>query len=113
LIEQNLRSLGITDRYKILQDDLAGIIWRLQREHFVADVAFLDPPYRMQQSYESTLLALAGSSLIWAMSLVVAEHEKKFDPGGEFGALRRVRKLAQGNANLSFYRIGGVRDINP
>jgi len=33
--------------------------------------------------YERTLLALADSSLVWAMSLVIAEHEKKFDPGAE------------------------------
>jgi 16S rRNA (guanine966-N2)-methyltransferase len=112
LIEQNLHNLGITEGYRILKDDLAGIIWRLQREHFVADVVFLDPPYRMQQSYAATLLALAASSLVWAMSLVVAEHEKKFDPGAEFGALRRVRKLTQGNSTLSFYRIGGLPDLN-
>src|SRR5271170_5699728 len=44
LIEQNLQSLEIVEGYRILNGDLAGIIWRLQREHMVADVAFLDPP---------------------------------------------------------------------
>lgn len=112
LIEQNLQSLGIVEGYKILRDDLAGVIWRLQREHFAADVVFLDPPYRMQQAYEVTLTALAESSLVWAMSVVIAEHEKKFDPGDEFGSLRRIRKLSQGNTVLSFYRIGGLADLN-
>jgi 16S rRNA (guanine966-N2)-methyltransferase len=86
---------------------LPGVLWRLQREHVAADVVFLDPPYRMQEAYQQTLVALADSSLVWAMSLVIAEHEKKFDPGGEFGSLRRTRTLVQGNAALSFYRIGG------
>lgn len=112
LIEQNLQSLGIAEGYKILRDDLAGIVWRLQREHFVADVVFLDPPYRMRHSYEETLTVLAGSSLVWAMSLVIAEHEKSFDLGDEFGPLRRIRKLTQGRTSLSFYRIGGLRDLN-
>ena len=112
LIEQNLQSLGIADGYKILKDDLAGVIWRLQREHFAADVVFLDPPYRLQYSYEETLTALADSSLVWAMSLVIAEHEKKFDPGDKFGSLQRIRRLAQGNSVLSFYRIGGQPDLN-
>jgi 16S rRNA (guanine966-N2)-methyltransferase len=112
LIEQNLHSLGIVDGYKILRDDLSGVIWRLQREHFAADVVFLDPPYRMRHAYEETLTALADSSLVWAMSLVVAEHEKKFDPGDEFGSLGRIRKLAQGNAALSFYRIGGRPELS-
>jgi 16S rRNA (guanine966-N2)-methyltransferase len=112
LIEQNLQSLGIEEGYKILRDDLTGVVWRLQREHFVADVVFLDPPYRMRHSYEETLTVLAGSSLVWAMSLVIAEHEKTFDLGDEFGALRRTRKLMQGNTALSFYRIGGLPDLN-
>jgi 16S rRNA (guanine966-N2)-methyltransferase len=112
LIEQNLQSLGIEEGYKILRDDLTGVVWRLQREHFVADVVFLDPPYRMRHSYEETLTVLAGSSLVWAMSLVIAEHEKTFDLGDEFGALRKVRKLTQGNTALSFYRIGGLPDLN-
>jgi 16S rRNA (guanine966-N2)-methyltransferase len=111
LIEQNLHSLGIVEGYKILQDDLSKIFWRLQREHVAADVVFLDPPYRMQHAYEETLNALSESSLVWAMSLVVAEHEKTFDPGEEFGSLRRIRKLVQGNNALSFYRIGGQKDL--
>ena len=112
LIEQNLQSLGIVQGYKILRDDLLGVLWRLCREHVHADVVFLDPPYRMQHSYEETLTALSDSSLVWAMSLVVAEHEKTFDPGDEFGSLRRIRKLVQGNAALSFYRIGGQPDLS-
>jgi 16S rRNA (guanine966-N2)-methyltransferase len=112
LIEQNLHSLGITEGYKILQDDLSGVIWRLQRQHFAADVVFLDPPYRLQQAYEVSLTALAESSVVWAMSLVIAEHQKKFHLGDEFGSLRRVRKLTQGSSTLSFYRIGGLADLN-
>ena len=112
LIEQNLHSLGIVEGYKILQDDLLRILWRLHREHVAADVVFLDPPYRMKHAYEETLTALADSSLVWAMTLVIAEHEKTFDPGDEFGALRRIRKLVQGNNALSFYRIGGQPDLS-
>jgi len=112
LIEHNLQSMAITDKYKILQDDLPGVLWRLKRQHVAADVVFLDPPYRMQQVYKESLMALADSSVVWAMSLVVVEHEKKFDPGAEFASLRRVRKLVQGNSALSFYRIGGQPDLN-
>jgi 16S rRNA (guanine966-N2)-methyltransferase len=112
LIERNLQSLGIVEGYKILRDDLLRILWRLHRQHVHADVVFLDPPYRMQNAYEETLIALADSSLVWAMTLVIAEHEKTFDPGEEFGSLRRIRKLVQGNNALSFYRIGGQPDLS-
>lgn len=112
LIERNLKSLEIVEGYKILRDDLAGILWHLKREHVVADVVFLDPPYRMREAYKQALTALADSSLVWAMSLVVAEHEKQFDLADEFGSLRRIRKLVQGNNALSFFRIGGSPDLN-
>jgi 16S rRNA (guanine(966)-N(2))-methyltransferase RsmD len=112
LIEQNLQSLRIGEGFRILRDDLLQALWRLHREHVAADVVFLDPPYRMQYAYEETLKALADSSLVWAMTLVIAEHEKTFDPGEEFGSLRRIRKLVQGNNALSFYRIGGQPDLS-
>jgi 16S rRNA (guanine966-N2)-methyltransferase len=111
LIALNLQSLGINEGYKILGDDLPGVLWRLQREHVVGDVVFLDPPYRMQDAYQQTLTALADSTVVWAMSLVIAEHEKNFDPGDEFGPLRRTRKLVQASTALSFYRIGGRPDL--
>jgi 16S rRNA (guanine966-N2)-methyltransferase len=112
LIERNLQSLGIAEGYKILRDDLAGVVWRLHRAHFIADVVFLDPPYSMRNSYQETLTVLADSSLVWAMSLVVAEHDKKYDPGDVYGPLQRIRTLTQGNTSLSFYKIGGPVDLN-
>jgi 16S rRNA (guanine966-N2)-methyltransferase len=112
LIERNLQSLGISEGYKILRDDLAGVVWRLHRAHFIADVVFLDPPYSMRNSYQETLTVLADSSLVWAMSLVVAEHDKKYDPGDVYGPLQRIRTLTQGNTSLSFYKIGGPVDLN-
>jgi 16S rRNA (guanine966-N2)-methyltransferase len=112
LIEQNLQRLGISDGYQILRDELSGTLWRMKREHIAADVIFLDPPYRMRDAYGQTLKELAESSVVWAMTLVIAEHEKKFDPGKEFGPLHRIRQLVQGDAALSFYRIGGQPDLS-
>jgi 16S rRNA (guanine966-N2)-methyltransferase len=111
VILENLRSLGITSGFKLLQDKLPHAFWRMAREHVAADVIFIDPPYQMQDAYRETLRALAESPAVWAMSMVIAEHEKKFDPGEEFGELRRFRKLAQGSAALSFYRRARATDL--
>jgi 16S rRNA (guanine(966)-N(2))-methyltransferase RsmD len=111
LIRGNLDSLGIVQGFQIWQEDLLRAFWRMERRHVVADVAFIDPPYRLPDAYSHTLRALADSSLIWAMSVVIAEHDKKFDPGEEFGLLRRFRLLEQGSAALSFYRLGNVGDV--
>jgi 16S rRNA (guanine966-N2)-methyltransferase len=111
LIRKNLDGLEINTGARILQDDLPKAFWRMQREHVAADVAFLDPPYKMTNAYGDTMRALADSSLVWAMSIVIAEHEKKFDPGDECGQLRRFRRLVQGDAALSFYRMAAGTDL--
>jgi 16S rRNA (guanine966-N2)-methyltransferase len=111
VIRGNLASLGISDGFKLLQEDLPRAFWRMERQHVAADVVFIDPPYRMKDAYTETLRALVDSSLVWAMSVVIAEHEKQFDPGEEFGPLRRFRKLVQGSAALSFYRMGSAGDL--
>lgn len=110
-IRHNLQSLGISSGTRIIQEPLPRAFWRMERQRVAADVVFLDPPYRMRAAYTETLHSLADSSLIWAMSIVIAEHEKKFDPGEEFGPLRRFRLLAQGSAALSFYRMGSAGDL--
>lgn len=111
LIGKNLESLGIDSGFTILREEMKRAFWRMERAHVAADVVFLDPPYAMKDAYGETLRALAESSLIWAVSVVIAEHEKKFDPGEEFASLRRFRRLEQGDAALSFYRMGPSADI--
>ena len=105
MIRKNLHSLGIVQSFQIHEEQLPRAFWRMEREHVTADVVFLDPPYRLKGAYANTLRELADSSLVWPISLVIAEHEKQFDPGEDFGALRRFRLLVQGSAALSFYRL--------
>ena len=69
------------------------------------DYVFLDPPYRRRQAYEETLGLLSQSRLLRPASVVIAEHEQKFDPGERFGALQRCRLLQQGDVALTFYRL--------
>ncbi len=105
IIRKNLADLGIKHGYGVFQEELKKAVWRMERQKVAADVVFLDPPYRMAHAYTDTIGALANSSLIWAMSVVIAEHEKRYDPGESFGALKRFRHIVQGSAALSFYRL--------
>ena len=109
-IRKNLQSLRIADHFHIVQQDLPQAVRRLERDGVVADVVFMDPPYRLEDLYAQTLRALAASSLLRATSVVIAEHERKFDPGEEFASLRRVRQLVQGSTALSFYRLGSLSE---
>jgi 16S rRNA (guanine(966)-N(2))-methyltransferase RsmD len=102
-IRQNLRTLGITEGFQILQQDSASAIAQLEHQQIAPNYIFLDPPYSLQEAYVATLKTLADSTLT-AHALVIAEHEKRFHPGEGFTDLQRTRKLLQGDAGLSFYR---------
>jgi 16S rRNA (guanine966-N2)-methyltransferase len=105
LIRRNLQSLEITAGFHLLIDEAHRALRRFQRQETAAHVVFMDPPYRIADAYTKTLAAISDSPVIGANSLVIAEHEKRFDPGVEFGRLRRYRVLPQGSAALSFYRL--------
>jgi 16S rRNA (guanine966-N2)-methyltransferase len=104
LIAANLKSLGITRGFQIVKAEAGKALRQLEATAGIADFVFLDPPYSMQEEYAKTLAALAESKLLGNRSIVIAEHEKRFDPAGIFGELQRYRKLVQGDAALSFYR---------
>jgi 16S rRNA (guanine(966)-N(2))-methyltransferase RsmD len=103
LIRENLEALGIREGFEIVRGDVMTAVkgWGARG---AADVVFLDPPYAKQKAYAETLAALAESPMVGAETLVIAEHDKRFDPGESFGELRRLRELKQGDAGLSFYR---------
>lgn len=104
LIAANLKSLGISSGYRIVNSETGKTlrVWDSAGVH--ADYVFLDPPYRLRDEYAKTLNVLADSKIVRASSTVIAEHEKRFDPGEIFARLQRYRRLDQGDAALSFYR---------
>ena len=104
LIKQNLASLGIETGFKILKQDSSRALSGMELGGAAADFVFLDPPYDMKEAYRQTLRTLSQSRLLKPESIVIAEHQKMFDPGEAFDSLRRYRKLVQGDAALSFYR---------
>ena len=102
-IRKNLAGLEIEEGFEVLERDAVAAIRLLEAQGVVCDFCFLDPPYRQMADYERTLGLLAGSHMLQPQSVVIAEHDKHFDPGESFGRLHRRRKLQQGDAVLSFY----------
>jgi 16S rRNA (guanine966-N2)-methyltransferase len=102
-IRKNLHSLGIEDGFEVIEREAATALRMLDSQAVVYDFCFLDPPYRKMGDYEQVLGFLSQSRLIRPETQVIAEHDKHFDPGNEFGSLRRHRVLRQGDAVLSFY----------
>ena len=105
-IRENLRLLKIEEGFEVIEREAGQALRLLDSQMVVCEFCFLDPPYRNQEAYEETLGFLSQSQLLRTTSTVVAEHDKRFDPGERFGALQRFRTLTQGDATLSFYRLG-------
>jgi len=105
LIKRNLASLRIGGGFQILKQDSIRALRALELSGTNADFVFLDPPYDMEGAYRQTLQTLSKSQVLKPESIVIAEHQKKFDPRESFEALVRYRKLEQGDAALSFYRL--------
>jgi len=104
VIRENLENLGITEDVEVLDVSADEALITLERRGIEFDICFLDPPYQMQGIYEQTLRLLASGSVLKEGAVVVAEHDKRFDPGDGYGKLARYRKLEQGESSLSFYR---------
>jgi len=100
-----LGALGIDSGFEVHEREVSKALPLLESTGVVCDFCFLDPPYRRRGSYGQVLGYLSQSLLLQPASVVAAEHEKKFDPGERFGALLRYRRLDQGDASLSFYRL--------
>lgn len=102
-IRKNLHSLGMEEGFEVIEREAATALRMLDSQALVYDFCFLDPPYRKMGDYEQILGFLSQSQLLHPETQVIAEHDKHFDPGNEFGSLRRHRALRQGDAVLSFY----------
>jgi len=103
-IRDNLAGLEIEESFEIIEREVPVALRMLDSQAVSCDFCFLDPPYRKMGDYEQALGFLSQSRLLSPTSVVIAEHDKHFDPGDAFGALRRQRTLQQGDAVLSFYR---------
>jgi len=108
LIKENLSSLGISTGFQILKQDSIRTLRGLESGGTAADFIFLDPPYEMEEAYRQALETISKSSVLKDESIVIAEHQKKFEPGEASGSLRRYRKLVQGDGVLSFYRLASA-----
>ncbi len=106
VIRANLQSLGIEEGFQVIEREADSGLRLLDSQAVVCDFCFLDPPYQEEELYEAVLGFLSQSPLLRPESIVIAEHDKHYDPGATFGALQRYRELKQGDAVLSFYRLG-------
>ncbi len=112
VLRRNLATLGVNAvglndapvSGEVAERDAAEALRQWERAGVRFHVCFLDPPYRSHGAYGEVLRTIARGKLLREGGIVVAEHDKRFDPGEDEGNLRRYRLLKQGDSALSFYR---------
>lgn len=115
VLRRNLERLGIGSGSVICAESVAAFLRSAAKANSTSkpgelakpgryDIVFLDPPYDAAQEYATTLGWLGEMRGILASgALVIAEHRRKQSLGDQYGGLKRVRLLEQGDAALSFY----------
>ena len=103
-IAKNIAALGIGDEFMFLQADVASGLCTLAAQQPRFDLVVLDPPYREHGAYEQSFRLIADLGLSAEGAILIAEHEKYFDPGNQLANFQRYRVLKQGDAVLSFFR---------
>lgn len=110
-IRENLAALKIQSGFRIEGISVAAALLRLAAlgTESQCGTIFLDPPYDAEGAYADTLTRIGANtdSLLTADGIVVAEHHRSLVLRDGYGSLQRYRVLEQGEARLSFFRVGG------
>jgi 16S rRNA (guanine(966)-N(2))-methyltransferase RsmD len=97
VIHENLRSRDLERRATVV---LGKVVFELARHR--GDIAFLDPPYELQEEYPLAMEALVSDP----PPLVIIQHSRRLELALHYGPLLRVRLVRQGDNALSFYSPG-------
>jgi 16S rRNA (guanine966-N2)-methyltransferase len=94
VLRENLLSLNLLGSSSIVAGKAAAVL----AQH-PGGIVFLDPPYDREREYSACLETLGATP----PPLVIAQHASRLDLAQEWGRLRRVRLLKQGDNSLSFF----------
>lgn len=95
ILRDNLRTLGITDEATVVRGSAALLL-----HNHPCEIAFLDPPYDEVDEYELSLSALAATEV----QLVIAQHPSRMVLDEDYGRLKKLRVVKQGDNSLTFYQ---------
>ncbi|HWR53234.1 MAG TPA: 16S rRNA (guanine(966)-N(2))-methyltransferase RsmD [Bryobacteraceae bacterium] len=93
IIRRNLKALGLETRAEVITGKVLTALPR-----FTPDIAFLDPPYELEDEYSEALGVLGGA----APSLVIVQHSTRMKLRPDYGTLHVSRTVRQGDNVLTF-----------
>ena len=94
VLRENLRALGIAAEATVVRGSAAVLL-----PNYLADIAFIDPPYEQTHEYAASLIALASTRC----ALAIAQHSSRLVLEDRYGDLFKTRIVKQGDNSLTFY----------
>ncbi len=97
VIRENIATLGVQVQVSVVRGQASVLL-----PNYPATIAFIDPPYNLENEYGASINALAGTDC----PLVIAQHTSRVTLAESYGSLKKYRVLKQGDNSLSFFSPG-------
>ena len=101
-----LASGRVEGTWELKTGDVSEQLVRLAHDGLVADLVFLDPPYKGEEGKKS-LNAVASCVMLAASGLLCIEHARRDEPSERIGPLALMKRHRYGETVLSFYQLVG------
>lgn len=102
-LEDNIARLGLSERARVLRQEVGRALEALAREGARFAVVFLDPPYASTVAVPALERVARGDGLLPG-AVVVTQHPSKAPPPSEPGVLRPWKSRRFGETTLTFFR---------
>ncbi|MGB2599574.1 MAG: 16S rRNA (guanine(966)-N(2))-methyltransferase RsmD [Candidatus Omnitrophota bacterium] len=103
VIEENIKSLDVGDRAKVIISDVFKSLEELKEEKETFNLVFADPPY-LKSVAKKTLIKINHYDILnHSGSLIIEHHTGESLPDSE-GDVSIVKRKTYGNTSISIYR---------
>ncbi|MGE5557896.1 MAG: 16S rRNA (guanine(966)-N(2))-methyltransferase RsmD [Bacillota bacterium] len=106
ILKENLAKVLQGEPAEVLIAPADQAITFLKGKSCCFDIVFIDPPYGMEQSYDTLFLLGQAEGVINGSSVVVVEHAAKVRLSDEYGLLQKTRECCYGDTRISFFQLG-------
>lgn len=100
IIKENVKSLGVQKRCKVIQKDIFSVLPSLEKTF---DLVYIDPPYRLQENVK-LLEKLAFYHLVNDEGIVVVESTSRETWPDQVACFYKYKEKDYRNTKITYYR---------
>ncbi|MEN3012175.1 MAG: 16S rRNA (guanine(966)-N(2))-methyltransferase RsmD [Dictyoglomus thermophilum] len=104
LLRENIKSLGLQDKTKVIYKDVFGFLNKFSLERF--DIIFADPPYELGEKIVDMVKYVNDFNWLKDQGMLIIEHHKKTILPEKYAHLFKFLEKKYGETVLSFYKKG-------